>query len=191
MSPREASAAFDKYHSENFFLTQPSEGAALASHPMLGALSHWPQKGLAHPQHTLAADKCLCSNAGMRGPLLCQHASRWHAGLRKVKESFLPFWATSADVAVLLKGAQLGYDSWQSVYNPATRYRGAAAHAVLQTRPAALCGAFAKMPAPRMHAKPACTAVIAGGCALLATASEKHPRHHMSCCWTCGHGVLA
>jgi hypothetical protein len=39
-----------------------------------------------------------------------------------VKESFLPFWATSADVAVLLKGAQLGYDSWQPVYNPATRY---------------------------------------------------------------------
>ena len=53
---------------------------------------------------------------------LVRHDSYCCAGLRKVKESFLPFWATSADVAVLLKGAQLGYDSWQPVYNPATRY---------------------------------------------------------------------
>ena len=43
------------------------------------------------------------------------------AGLRKVKESFLPFWAMSAEVTVLLKSAQVGWDSWQPVYNPATR----------------------------------------------------------------------
>ena len=38
-----------------------------------------------------------------------------------MKESFLPFWAMSAEVTVLLKGAQVGWDSWQPVYNPATR----------------------------------------------------------------------
>ncbi len=43
------------------------------------------------------------------------------AGLQKVKESFLPFWVTTATAQVVLKGAQLGYDAWVSVYNPATR----------------------------------------------------------------------
>lgn len=38
-----------------------------------------------------------------------------------MKETFLPFWVTTATVQVVLKGAQLGYDAWQSVYNPATR----------------------------------------------------------------------
>ena len=33
----------------------------------------------------------------------------------------MPFWAMSAEVTVLLKGAQIGWDSWQPVYNPATR----------------------------------------------------------------------
>ncbi|CAL5227592.1 g10591 [Coccomyxa viridis] len=67
VSQAEASASFDKYHSGNFFLTQPS------------------------------------------------------AGLQRVKESFLPFWAVGAKVDVRLHGASLGYDSWQPVYNPATR----------------------------------------------------------------------
>lgn len=43
------------------------------------------------------------------------------AGLQKVKESFLPFWVTSAEVQVRLNGAQVGYDSWQRVYNPLTK----------------------------------------------------------------------
>ncbi|CAK0753060.1 hypothetical protein CVIRNUC_002192 [Coccomyxa viridis] len=43
------------------------------------------------------------------------------AGLQKVKESFLPFWAVAAKVDVHLRGASLGFDSWQPVYNPSTR----------------------------------------------------------------------
>ena len=50
------------------------------------------------------------------------------AGLQKVKESFLPFWAVTAKVDVHLMGASLGYDSWQPVYNPATRYCLLAVH---------------------------------------------------------------
>lgn len=42
-------------------------------------------------------------------------------GLQKVKESFLPFWVTTASVHVTLRGARLGYDAWEAVYNPATR----------------------------------------------------------------------
>ncbi len=38
-----------------------------------------------------------------------------------MKESFLPFWVTTAAVEVVLRGAQVGFDAWVSVYNPQTR----------------------------------------------------------------------
>ncbi|CAL8462316.1 g1849 [Coccomyxa elongata] len=46
---------------------------------------------------------------------------RPEAGLKKVKESFLPFWVTTASVQVVLRGARVGFDAWVSVYNPQTR----------------------------------------------------------------------
>lgn len=44
-----------------------------------------------------------------------------HAGIQNVKETYLPFWATSARVRTLLRSAAAGFDSWQQVYNRATR----------------------------------------------------------------------
>ncbi len=38
-----------------------------------------------------------------------------------MKESFLPFWVTTASVQVVLRGARVGFDAWVSVYNPQTR----------------------------------------------------------------------
>lgn len=99
----EAERAFEKYHSQNFFLTQPSAGAtdsAVTQHSNFNR-SH------ASLMHT------ICSSERMPGTRL--------AGLQKVKESFLPFWVTTASVHVTLRGARLGYDAWEAVYNPATR----------------------------------------------------------------------
>jgi hypothetical protein len=38
-----------------------------------------------------------------------------------VKETFLPFWVSTATVQVQLKGARVGYDTWQYSYNNATK----------------------------------------------------------------------
>ena len=43
------------------------------------------------------------------------------AGLEKIKESFLPFWAARANASVQLRGARIGFDVWVHRWNPASK----------------------------------------------------------------------
>ena len=45
----------------------------------------------------------------------------YHAGLKKIKEAFLPFWVVSADLSVQLHSARIGYDQWVTRWDPRTK----------------------------------------------------------------------
>ena len=43
------------------------------------------------------------------------------AGLERVKEAYLPFWVTTAELRTHLAAAELGFQEWGYVFNPQRR----------------------------------------------------------------------
>ena len=97
VTPFEARATFDAHHSSGWLYKRPSGGEELKHiHGSTGSLlqgrSWW---------HAMQGSARLAVGRP--------------AGLQRMKEAFLPFWVSSADVRSALHSAEIGHERWTEV----------------------------------------------------------------------------